>query len=415
MSARTLLVVCGGAEAVPGIEAVKRLGVRVVVSDRDPDAPGFAVADDRILESTYDAAATAAAAASYAARRGLHGVLSIAADVPKTVAAVAARLGLPGPSAETAELATDKLAMKERFAAAGVPVPWFAPLESAAHLALLRAERRAPLVVKPVDSRGARGVLVVGAETEAAFAFECARAHSPSGRVMVEEFLPGPQISTESAILAGRVHTCGFSDRNYEELARFAPYVIEDGGCQPSVHLETARAAADEVLQRAAAAIGLARGTLKGDLVLVPGRGPVVIEVAPRLSGGWLATDQIPLSTDVDLVQVAARLALGEEVRAEEATPRAWRPVAVRYFFPPPGRLVAVRGADAAARAPGVRRLALFARPGDVLGRVTDHTKRAGMVLTTGATREEAVARARSAVRAVEFEVEDTAAPADRA
>ena len=402
---KTLLVVCGGAEAVPGIERVKALGVRVVVSDMDERAPGFAVADDRILASTYDVEETARCAAAYRDAHGLDGVLSIAADVPRTVAGVAAHLGLPGLSVETAALATDKLAMKDRFKAAGVPVPWYAAVESPARLAELRAARREPLVLKPVDSRGARGVLLLSHATDLDAAFAASLAQSPSGRVMVEEFLAGPQLSTESAILDGRVYTSGCSDRNYELLERYAPYMIENGGCQPTALLDDVLPAVDEVLARAAAALGLTNGTLKGDVVLVAGRGPVIIEVAPRLSGGWFATDQIPLSTGVDLVQTAARLALGETIDPASVTPRHWKPVAVRYFFPPAGRLLAVHGIDALQRDPTVHRVVLFVTPGEELGAVTDHTKRAGLVITTGPTRAEAVARAEDAVRSVQFEV----------
>ena len=152
--------------------------------------------------------------------------------------------------------------------------------------------------------------------------------------------------------------------------------------------------------------LGIENGTLKGDLVLHPERGLCIIEVAPRLSGGWFCTDQIPISTGVDLVQIAARIALGETIELDEVRPRAWNPVAVRYFFPPPGVLRAVEGFDDVAGLPWVHRAVLFAAPGDVLEPVTNHTRRAGLVITTGKTRDEAVRRAEEAVRSVRFDVE---------
>ena len=63
-----------------------------------------------------------------------------------TVAAVLERLGLPGLSMESARLASDKLAMKERFKAAGVPVPWFAPVATPQCLTRIAIERGADLV-----------------------------------------------------------------------------------------------------------------------------------------------------------------------------------------------------------------------------------------------------------------------------
>ena len=232
---KSLLIVSAGVEAVAGIQLAKSMGLRVVVSDMNPDAPGSAVADDHLLASTYDVQATVAAARAYHEQvRPLDGVMCIASDVPLTVASVAAALGLPGIPVESARLATDKLAMKQRFAADGVPIPWFSPVRSAAHLRELVAAQGLPLVIKPVDSRGSRGVLRLTPDVDLDWAYGVALGHSPTGRVMLERFLPGPQVSTESLVVDGVAYTPGFSDRNYEYLERYAPHIIEDGGQLPS-------------------------------------------------------------------------------------------------------------------------------------------------------------------------------------
>ena len=146
--------------------------------------------------------------------------------------------------------------------------------------------------------------------------------------------------------------------------------------------------------------MGIVSGSVKGDMVWTD-RGPCVIEIAARLSGGWMSTDQIPLGTGVDLIGCAIRLALGEKVPAEDIRPRWHRGVAIRYFFPPPGRVVSIEGAEAFACVPWVHRLGFFVEPDEVVQPITDHTKRAGFVITTGATREEAVERAEAVVDAI--------------
>jgi len=95
-------------------------------------------------------------------------------------------------------------------------------------------ERGFPLVLKPVDGRGARGVLRLTKDTDLAWAFAHATSQSRRGGVMVEEYLAGPQISTEGLLVDGEGTTCGFIDRNYEHLDTFAPYIVENGGEQPS-------------------------------------------------------------------------------------------------------------------------------------------------------------------------------------
>src|SRR5262249_17953726 len=278
--------------------------------------------------------------------------------------------------------------------------PWFRSIASLAELRAVFAERGYPLVLKPVDGRGARGVLRLTEATDLAWAFSHAASQSRRGAVMIEEHLAGPQISTEGLLVGGAGTTCGFIDRNYEHLETFAPYMVENGGEQPSMLPLPAQRRIAATAMDAGRAMGIVNGSVKGDMVWTD-RGPCVIEIAARLSGGWMSTDQVPLGTGVDLIGCAIRLALGEEGPAEDLRPRWHRGVAIRYFFPPPGRVIAIEGAEAFAGVPWVHRLGFFVQRDEVGQPVTDHTRRAGFVITTGATRDEAVARACSVVEAI--------------
>lgn len=401
---KTLWIVSGGSEAVPGIRRAKGMGLYVVVSDGNPKAPGAVLADDFVMASTYDVNATVEAAKRYhREQRPVDGVISVAADVPLTVAAVAAALGLPGIPLETAQLASDKLAMKQRFAEKNIPIPWFQAVDSSAHLRELVGQRGFPLVSKPVDSRGARGVLRLSEDVDLGWAFQQARDNSPTGRAMVEEYLAGPQISTESLLLPNEAYTLGFSDRNYEFLDRFSPYIIENGGEQPSILSTPDQEAVKRCAEAAGRAMGIEAGIAKGDMVLTS-EGPKVIEIAARLSGGWFSTDQIPLATGVDLVGAAIRVALGESPSDEELTPRQQQGVAIRYFFPEPGIITAIHNVKKARQIPGVYKLDFFLGPGDMVESVTNHTQRCGYVIASGVDRSEAVSRAAEVISTVRIE-----------
>lgn len=403
---KTLLIISAGIEAVAGIQVAKSMGLHVVASDANPQAPGFAEADDHLLASTYDVEATIAAATRYSREvRPIDGVMCIASDVPLTVASVAAALGLPGIPVESARLATDKLTMKQRFAADSVPIPWFSQVESAPHLRDLVAAQGLPLVVKPVDSRGARGVLRLTGDVDLDWAYSMARGHSPTGRVMVEQFLPGPQVSTESLVIDGQAHTPGFADRNYELLDRYAPHIIENGGQLPS-HLDDAtQQAVRDLVQQAALSMGIRNGVVKGDIVVTDGK-PHVIELAARLSGGYFCTHEIPLNTGVDLVGAAIRQALGETVDLADLQPMFNRPVAQRYLLPGAGRLRAISGVEEARAVVGVEEVLVIAQPGDLLRDPTDSNCSAAMVIATGASREEAIASAERAIGQLHVEME---------
>jgi biotin carboxylase len=396
--AKTLLIVSGGIEAADAAKRAREMGITVVVSDRDPQAPGFAFADSVLIADVYSAEETASAAERYSRKiRKIDGVICVAADAPVTAATVAARLGLPGISVPTAELACDKLAMKRRFAEHGVPVPWFSEVETPQALQRIAIERGNNLVIKPVDSRGSRGVQRLAQVTDLATAFILARDHSPTQRVMVEEYLSGPQVSTESIVIDGVCHTPGFSDRNYEYLDTYAPFFIENGGDLPSHLPDEIQTRVKNVVARAADALGVTNGTVKGDIVVHDGE-PYMIELAARLSGGFFCTREIPLNTGVDFIGCAIRAAFGEHVSADELAPKAQVPVVQRYAFPKPGRVVSIGGAEDARNVAGVTEVIVTARPGDVIPPAGDKRPSAAMILATGASRETALAAANEAL-----------------
>jgi biotin carboxylase len=398
MEKKTLLIISGGIEAADAARRAKQMGHTVVVSDRDPNAPGFAFADSCLIADVYGPDETTAAAERYNRKiRKIDGVLCVAADAPVTAANVAQRLGLPGIPVHVAELACDKLAMKKAFRSAGVAVPWFAEVATPQELQRIAIERGRDLVIKPVDSRGSRGVQRVAQAADLTQAFMLARRHSPSERVMVEQYLAGPQVSTESIVIDGVCHTPGFSDRNYEYLERYAPFFIENGGDLPSRLSADIQDKVKDLVGRAASALGVTTGTVKGDIVVYEGE-PHMIELAARLSGGFFCTREIPLNTGVDFIGAAIRLALGETVAAEELVPRQQMPVVQRYAFPAPGTVMGVTGEDDARKIPGIAEIVVTARPGDVIPPAGDKRPSAAMVLATGTTHAAALKAANDAL-----------------
>ncbi|HYM17629.1 MAG TPA: ATP-grasp domain-containing protein [Micropepsaceae bacterium] len=403
---KTLLIISGGIEAADAARHARDIGLHVIVSDIDPNAPGFAYAHDRLIADVYGPEATAQAAERYHRQiRKIDGVICVAADAPLTAALVAERLGLTGLSLESAKLATDKLAMKTRFKERGVPVPWFSPVHSPAELDVIVANCGRNLVIKPVDSRGSRGVQRLARVADLAAAYAFAEKHSPTKRVMVEAYLDGPQVSTESIVTKGRCYTPGFSDRNYELLEAHAPFFIENGGDLPSTLPKPIQEKVKAVVARAADALGVTEGSVKGDIVVHKSE-PYVIELAARLSGGFFCTREIPLNTGVDFIGAAIKVALGIPVDPGLLEPRRLHPVIQRYAFPKPGRVLGVEGADEARRLPGIADIVVTARRGDIIPPAGDKRPSAAMVLATGASREAALASANAALQAIKIDIQ---------
>lgn len=402
----TLLFVGGGLEAKPAIELAKQMGIWTVVSDAVENAPGMIIADDRLVASTYDVDATVKVAQEYDSTiRKIDGAICVASDIPLTVASVAQALGLPGISIESANLASNKLMMKERFKRDGVPIPWFKQVQSAEELIDVVNKSEGPVVLKPVDSRGSRGVFIIKNTEGIKKLFDEAMSFSPSATVMVETFLPGPQVSSESIVLDGQVFTPGFSDRNYELLEKYAPSIIENGGQLPTILPSETVSQVHKVIADAAHSLGIKNGVVKGDIVVSEGK-VYVIEVAARLSGGYFCTHEIPLNTGVDFVGAAIKLALGMPVDSEDLVPKYQKAVAQRYFFPTPGVVKSIDNVDMYDCNSDVVLLEVRVKVGDIVADINNHPGRAGVVITIGDDRASAVKLAEEVISKIQINTE---------
>jgi biotin carboxylase len=317
-----------------------------------------------------------------------------------TVSAVAENIGLPGITRASALLAADKLAMKDSFAAFGVPIPWYQPVFEPESVRQILNTRQSCLVIKPVDSRGARGVLKIDCKSDIDWAFSIAAENSPTGRVMVEAYLKGPQVSTESLVLDGKCFTPGFSDRNYEFLDRFAPNIIENGGDLPSFLSARQQLSIRQLVEDASNALGVTNGVIKGDIVLFQGK-PHVIELAARLSGGYFCTHEIPLNTGVNFVEAAIKQCLGDSINTDDLIPKFQKGVAQRFMFPQPGQVVSIDIENWILKDPDIALFEIRVCVGDMVQPAFNHPARAGVVIATGVNREAAIQKAEAAVSAV--------------
>ncbi|MBF0481743.1 MAG: ATP-grasp domain-containing protein, partial [Desulfovibrionaceae bacterium] len=333
MRSKRLLIVGAGQEQVPLYRLALDMGLSVTGSDQNPGAPGFAFADRVLIASTRDPDATVRAALASHGERPISGVITIANDAPVTVAAAALALGLPGVSLHSARIAANKRLQYDLFRERGLNVPEGREVESPEDLDAFIGRSGLPVIVKPTDNRGARGVFRITRRSDAAALFARSRAMCDEGRVLAQKFVEGDQVSAEGLVLDGEALIAMFSGRNYEYLDRYAPHVIENGGWLPGRFSAGQAQAMRAAMQSAAEAMGIENGPIKADLVLSGGQ-VTILEVTARLGGGYAATDSIPIAARIDLARQAILQALGEPVRREDLLPTPGPPVALRFFFP---------------------------------------------------------------------------------
>jgi biotin carboxylase len=361
----------------------------VIALDRDPAAVGFQDADRRAIISTEDEQGIERLAAAEA----VEGLIAPGIDWPVGIAArVAEKMGLPHPiSGAVAGLAVSKQKQRELLAEAGVPQPsWH----------LVRVPEQGlpvPSVVKAPDRQGQKGLTLVRSEEELPGAIARAIEESRSGVALVEEVVDGPEVTVNAFSHRGEFHPLTVTDRITAEPPAF-------GVALAHVWPSEAEGEAAKVAESAVSALGIENGPTYTQLRIGPD-GPQVIEVAARLGGGHDA-ELAKLALGVDLNGLALQAALGEPLwtAALQPTPEVGGAVA-RFLVPPEGVLQNVEGVDEARAVHSVHDVRIYREPGHVFGPFLRGADRAGAVLATGDSREEALARADEAARLIRFKV----------
>ena len=383
-----LLVLGAGPAQLGLLEAAHRRGLWVAVVDRDTTAPGFRLASRRCILSTEDEPAIERLAAALE----VDGLISPGTDWPVAVAArLAERLGLSHPiTPQTAVVATNKIRQRERLAAAGVPQPrsWIVGSDDGLPDAEL------PVVVKAPDRQGQKGMTLVRSRSELAEAVATARGAARSGLALVEELVDGPEVTVVGFSVDGDYVPLVVTDRVVADppafgvaLAHVFPSHV--GGLTP------------DVAGAAVAAVGIENGPSYVQLRIGP-NGPEVIEVAARLGGGHDA-ELVERATGVRLNDLALDAALGVPVERPEPRARVGGAV-TRFLVAPAGVLQSV---EVPADLEGVR---IYREPGHVFTPLRRGSDRAGAILITGDSRDEAVARADAAAERIRFVTADAGA-----
>lgn len=386
-----LLVLGAGPAQLGLLAAARERGLFVIACDRDPAAPGFAFADRRAIVSAEDEESL-----DRLARAELpDGIVAPGIDWPVAIAArLAARLGLPHPiSPETAALAVSKARQRQRFAEAGVSQPRFRVATDVAAAAAAAAELGFPCVLKAPDRQGQRGLSLVDSPDELSAAALAAIESSRSGSCLVEELVPGCEVTVNGFSVGGAFHPLTVTDRVTAGPPAFGVALA---------HVWPAAVGAAEAIEaarRAAAALGIEDGPSYTQVVLGPA-GARVVELAARLGGGHDA-ELCHAALGVDLNGLALAAAFGEQPAVAEAPGTGG--ACVRFLVAPPGQLAGVHGLEAARTQAGVADVRVYRRPGWTFGPLRRGADRAGYVLAKGASREQALTRADRAAQLVEF------------
>jgi biotin carboxylase len=331
-------------------------------------------------------------------------------DLTALVAALAAEnLGLPHNPVDGVAAARSKALSREKLRSAGLPVPRFeiVPRDLAgAELEMLLSRSPYPCVVKPLVLSGSRGVIRANDAEGLRSALERVSAllRSPEvaqrrdpdlARVLVEEFVPGPEVALEGLLAGGHLHVLALFDKP-DPLD--GPYFEETLYVTPSRHPAPLQDSVAREVSRACAALGLCEGPIHAELRLSR-VGPRILEVAARSIGG-LCGRALRFGVGMTLEELILRHALGTSA---EPPPRESRAAGVLMLpIRQRGVLEEVRGIEEARRVPLIEDVTITAHEREELVPLPEGASYLGFAFARGETPEQVEAALREAGRHIE-------------
>lgn len=311
--AKKILLLGGSAQQVVAIDKAKELGYSTILCDYLPDNPGQYHADKFYQESTTDKVAIL----KIAEEEKIDGIIAYASDpAAPTAAYVAEKLGLPTNPYVSVDILCNKNKFRNFLSENGFHSP-VARGYSDVNTAIGDIDAfRFPIIIKPVDSSGSKGVTVLHSRENVKEAVEFAFSFSRGHRIVIEEFIEKKHpylIGGDIFIIGGKVVLWGLL--NCHRDSKVNP-LVPVGKSYPLVLSERDIERVHETLQNMVDKLHITHGAMNVELVIDKNDRVWPIDVGPR-NGGNMIPDLLGMIFDVDIVEMSVRAAMGEKVSAQ--------------------------------------------------------------------------------------------------
>ena len=239
---------------------------------------------------------------------GVAACCSIGSDLAvHTVNYIQRRLGNPCNPEICDTVATNKYAMRRALSQAGVSCPRF--LTAAQAPAPQNLEGMGwPLIVKPTDRSGSRGIFKVDGYQQLKAAVPQSAALSFEKKAIIEQFITGTEYSCESISFAGKHHILALT----KKFTTGAPHFIETGHIEPADIPADMLPAVTAQVQAALDALHIAYGASHAEFLLTPEGEVRIVEVGARMGGDCIGSDLVYLSTGIDYMAAVIQAACGQ-------------------------------------------------------------------------------------------------------
>lgn len=356
------------------INRAKKMGLYTIGIDPCEDATCRDNVDAFEVVGGQDYVGTCAVVEKYC----VDAIVTAATDKPLVMMArIAEKYGFPFYSIETAQWSTDKFQMKQRFLEGGVPCAKGRLVKSVSET----ADMVYPVIVKPRDNSGSRGVKLCRTKEELEESMAEALKYSKLDSVLVEEYIEGPEYSIEGLHYECKSEVIQFTEKKTTEF----PYNVELGHIQPASISEENKQKIREIVAKIGKALKFENCPSHTELKINE-RGIFVIETSPRLGGDYITSTLTPLSTGVNLEDELLKIALREAINPK---PSAVQYSGVRFFAFEEGNVIKhIPDEDFVKEWPHVVDFSFNLRKGEEVHQITSSLNRYGHITLTAENRE---------------------------
>lgn len=241
-------------------------------------------------------------------------VCSIASDLAvTTVNYVAHNLGLVSNNPKYSKICTNKYKMRQALEKGNINVPKY--LKTGKNLQLSKiAEFNYPLIVKPTDRSGSRGVTLINDSKEIKAAIDNAISYSYEKKTIIEEYIDGDEYSCECISYKGKHHLLAIT----KKYTTGAPHFIETAHIEPSGLNDEMIKTVEEEIFKALDVLHIEYGASHSEFK-INNKGQIkIIEIGARMGGDCIGSDLVQISTGHDFVQYVLDVSLGKELKLKE-------------------------------------------------------------------------------------------------
>ncbi len=303
------LLILGAMEMhVPLIKRAKELGYYVITCDYIPENPGHKLADEAYFDSTTDLNAVL----NLATKLKVDGIMTYNSDpAAPTVAYVAEKLGLPGNPYKTVKTMSEKNLFRDFLLKNGLNAPRFLPFTNPDEAQKYTEDFSYPVIVKPVDSSGSKGVTVIHDKQKIKEAVEYALSKSRCKLCIVEEFIEplGRQLHGDGFVENGKLVFLCLGDHHFDKtINNLVPYSTTF----PTEHSKETVEECEEQIQQFLSKVGFKNGGFNVELRVSKKDGkPYIIDIGAR-NGGNFTPKVIEYCTGYNFMDRALKASLGE-------------------------------------------------------------------------------------------------------